>query len=543
MLSNKAIARSINFLGKLMELHNENSFRIRSYYSAYNSLRKIEKPFCDVSDEELSSLPSVGKTIIDKIRELTKTGTLKELEEYKSITPPGIQSMLGIRGIGPKKVNVIWHDMKIETIGELLYACNENRLVNYKGFGLKTQDAIRKNLEYFISAQGKFHYATVIDKAEALLESFQDLYPDADTQFCGDVGRMMPEVKGIEIITTEQEYELTALHVLEDPEDGELKYEGIPVYIEAVDPDGFGTELFLRTASDEFIEASGVTYDDYYPFEEDLLEEIGLPFIPHEFRETAKAFNLAMEGVVPELVEDKDIKGIVHNHTTYSDGLHTLEEMTKRCIDLGYEYFVVSDHSQTAFYAEGLQEERVLMQWREIDEINTKYPDFKVFKSIESDILNDGSLDYTEDILKGFDLIIASIHSNLNMDIDKATNRLIKAIENPYTRILGHPTGRLLLGRTGYPIDHKKIIDAASANNVCIEMNANPQRLDLDWTWIDYAMDKGVMISINPDAHSMDQIEFIKYGVAAARKGGLTAEMCLNSKSLAEFTLWVNQGK
>ncbi|MBC7885847.1 MAG: PHP domain-containing protein, partial [Saprospiraceae bacterium] len=245
-------------------------------------------------------------------------------------------------------------------------------------------------------------------------------------------------------------------------------------------------------------------------------------------------------GKTPDLIEMGDIKGVIHNHSTYSDGLHTLEEMAEHVRNSGYEYFVISDHSRSAGYAGGLSEERVMMQWREIELLNATYGDqFRVFKGIESDILSDGSLDYPEDILKEFDLVIASVHSILNMDENRATTRLIKAIENPYTRILGHPTGRLLLARPGYPLDFKKIIEACAQNDVALELNANPQRLDMDWTWIPYAMEKDVLISVNPDAHSKGAVHFIRFGVAAARKGGLTIEGCLNSKSLSEFEAWL----
>ncbi len=539
MLSNRQIAKSINFLGKLMELHGENSFKTKAYFSAYNTLRKVEQPFSEMSDEQLLSLPSVGKIIVEKIRELSETGALKALEKYKDVTPIGVQQMLSIRGIGPKKVEVIWKQMEIDDIGDLLYACNENRLVNFKGFGLKTQESIKESLEYFIASQGLFHYANVVDEATSLLDLISRKYPDADHQLVGDLARKMPEVKGIEIITTEFEYNLAEIGVFQDEEDGDLKFKGYPVFIDAIDPDMFGTELFLRNASEEFIETSGVTYDDAFGYEKDLLEAFEISNIPYEYRETVKAFEEAKNGKIPILIEVNDIKGVVHNHSNYSDGLHTIEQMAVRCMEFGYEYFVISDHSRTAFYANGLSIEHVLKQWREIDALNRKYPNFKIFKGIESDILNDGALDYPDDILDGFDVVIASIHGNLKMDEEKATMRLITAIENRYTHILGHPTGRLLLGRTGYPIDHRKVIDAAAANGVSIEMNANPQRLDLDWKWIDYAMDKGVLISINPDAHSMDQIDYIKYGVAAARKGGLTKSSCLNTKGLTEFNDWL----
>jgi DNA polymerase (family 10) len=238
------------------------------------------------------------------------------------------------------------------------------------------------------------------------------------------------------------------------------------------------------------------------------------------------------------LVAEADIHGILHNHSTWSDGAHTLEEMALHVRDAGYAYFAICDHSRSAFYANGLSEERVLAQMAEIDRLNAALAPFRIYKGIESDILGDGALDYPDEILQQFELVVASVHSNLRMDEDKATARLIRAIENPYAHILGHPTGRLLLARPGYPIDHRKVIDACAANGVAIELNANPLRLDVDHTWIPYCMERGVPVSINPDAHSRGQVRYVRYGVMAARRGGLKKSDCLNARDLPAFEAW-----
>jgi DNA polymerase (family 10) len=236
-----------------------------------------------------------------------------------------------------------------------------------------------------------------------------------------------------------------------------------------------------------------------------------------------------------KLITEDAVKGVIHTHTTYSDGLHELREMAEYAKEQGFLYIGITDHSQSAFYANGLKEDRVREQWAAIDALNLELAPFRILKGIESDILNNGELDYSDELLEGFDFVIASIHSNLRMDKEKATQRLLKAIENPYTSMLGHPTGRLLLSREGYPIDHMAVIDACAEQGVVIEINANPYRLDLDWEWIPYAMEKGVLISVNPDAHSKAGIHDIHYGIAAARKGGLTAEACLNTRDAAGF--------
>ena len=263
-----------------------------------------------------------------------------------------------------------------------------------------------------------------------------------------------------------------------------------------------------------------------------------LPFIAPEMREGLFEFDLAKADKLPKLVEMEELKGILHNHSTYSDGRHTLREMAETCKELGYEYLGITDHSKSATYANGLTEERILEQHAEIDALNEELAPFKIFKGIESDILGDGSLDYSDEVLKSFDFIVSSIHGNLKMEESKATSRLIKAIENPYTTILGHPTGRLLLKRAGYPIDHQAVIDACAKHGVSIEINANPLRLDLDWRWVNYALSKGVMIAVNPDAHDKDHYQFMRYGLLVGRKAGLTKEMTLNALSKEELEKW-----
>ena len=299
--------------------------------------------------------------------------------------------------------------------------------------------------------------------------------------------------------------------------------------------------LFITSGSEKHLEALKSNHKfnvlEIFDSEASIYKSMDLPYFIPELREGKFEFDLAQKNGLSSLVEEKDLKGILHNHSTYSDGNDTLKDMALYCKELGYEYLGICDHSKSAFYANGLKEDRIIQQHQEIEKLNKELAPFKVFKGIESDILSSGELDYSDDVLNTFDFIVASVHSNLRMDEEKATTRLIKAIENKYTTILGHPTGRLLLSRPGYPIDHKKVIDACSANEVVIELNANPYRLDIDWRWIQYAMEKGVMISINPDAHRKEGYHDMHFGVGAARKGGLTKKMTFNAFSLEEIAL------
>lgn len=539
-MSNKEIARKFNLLGKVMELHDENPFKIRSYTSAYASLRKVSAPLIEMSEAELSEIKGVGKAIIGKIIELRDTGNMTTLQRYVDMTPVGILEMLQIRGFGPKKVKVMWNQLNITTPGELLLACQENRLVELKGFGMKTQTALQAQLEFYFASHGQAHYAYIVDEANELLRLLQDKFAHDLVELTGEIRRMMPIVKAIEILTTANEDEMAAyIMSLAEKSFESLTFKGFAVEITQVEEEYFGMEQFEKSSSKEFLEAADIEYEPYDE-EESIFLEWDMAYVDPEYRESAIAVDQAKSGTLPELITEQDMLGVVHNHSTYSDGLHTLREMADYTRDSGFQYLVMSDHSKAAFYADGLKEDQVEAQWAEIDEINASYKDgFRVYKGIEADILNDGSMDYGDDFLSQFEVVVASIHSQLNMDEEKANRRLIKAIENPYTHILGHMTGRLLLSRAGYPVNHELIIDACAANGMIIELNANPQRLDMDWTWIPSALEKGVMMSINPDAHVRESIHFMKYGVKVARKGGLTKEQCLNSKNATEFAKWV----
>jgi DNA polymerase (family 10) len=539
-MTNRDIARFFNRLAKIMELHDENVFKIRSYSNAYLSLRKIEQDLSEMPIEDISAIKGVGKNISDKIQELLQTGTLATYQKYVDKTPEGIIKMLDIKGFGPKKIKVVWKELGIENVGELLYACNENRLVELKGFGLKTQATLIKQLEYFIDSQGKFLFDYLEGEANELEGLIKSIFPNQKSTLAGLTKRMMPEVTGIEILSTIEDTDLIEkIEGLQlDEDETMLQYKGYPVFLHHVSKEKFGATAFRMNSGEQFLE--NIDEIPNGENEEDVFNKLGLTYVVPEYRESATAYEQSKTNQLPKLISDQDIKGVVHNHSTYSDGLHSVKEMGDECVRLGYEYFVMSDHSKAAFYANGLSEDRVMMQMAEIDKLNESYKDFRIFKSIECDILNDGSMDYGDDFLKEFELVIASVHTNLKMDKVKANARLAKAIENPNTHILGHPTGRLLLAREGYPIDHTYIIDACAANGMVIELNSNPSRLDLDWSWVPYALEKGVKISINPDAHSKDQIRYIHAGVCAARKGGLTSEMCLNAMNLAEFSKWVN---
>lgn len=543
-MTNKEIANHFQQLGQIMELHDENPFKIRSYKNVYIQLRKLDQPLADMTESDRSAIKGVGKNISAKIQELLDTGTLQTFQKYAEKTPPGIIDLLSLKGFGAKKIQKLWKELGVESAGELLYACNENRLIELKGFGYKTQEDLKNKLIYFLQSRNKIHYAKAEVQALPLIEAIRTQLPEATVELTGAMRRCDLVIEQIEIIIASKD----SIDAIFDEEllilknNTETIYRAIlstefPVTIYHCQPDEIGSKQFRYTGDQDFITAflDQAKAKDFKSIadEKTVFQKAGLNFVPPELRVSDDYISATKKEY--DLITEADIKGIVHSHTTYSDGLHSLEEMTTYAKEQGFEYIVITDHSKAAFYANGLKPDRVLEQMERIDELNQQLAPFCIFKSIESDILNDGSLDYEEDILKRFDMIIASVHTNLKMDEAKANARLIKAIENPYTTMLGHPTGRLLLSRIGYPIDHKKIIDACAANGVFIELNANPYRLDLDPQWIPYALEKGVKISINPDAHSREGMHDIRYGVLAARRGGLTKTDCLNTLDAITF--------
>lgn len=540
MSVNKKVAGAFDLLAKLLELHNENIFKIRSYANAHLTLRKVEKDLAEMSLEELAEIKGVGTAIAAKIVEYLNTGTLKILEGYKQKTPPGIQELLTVKGLGPKKVAQIWHDLDITTPGELLYACNENRVAGLRGFGLKAQDDLIRKLEYHLESKGKMLFAHAEKVADVCVSLLQQAYPEAAFSLTGDIRRKLPEVRGIDILTDfSGDIDTKDIPGFVSEASTNL-FEGIPVFIRYTVTTRFQRTLFEQSCSEAFLEVFAEE-DLNHGSETEIFKSIDSAYIPPECRESQHAIRF-FHNESPGLVEDADIKGIIHAHTTYSDGIHSLEEMASFTKAAGYQYLVITDHSKSAGYAGGLSEERVLEQGREIDRLNAQLgSDFRIFKGIESDILSEGALDYNDSFLNHFEVVIASVHSGMQMSEEKATSRLVRAIEHPATRILGHPTGRLLLARPGYPVNHHKIIDACAANGVAVELNANPQRLDIDWKWIQYAMEKGVMIAINPDAHSRESIHFVRYGVSVGRKGLLTADMCLNSMNRETFENWLKR--
>ncbi len=551
-MDNYDIADKFSLLSKMMDIHGENSFKSKSYAIASFNVEKIPDQLSEVKRENIFSYKGIGESIGKKIIEILETGELSQLRDLLYKTPQGVVEMLLIKGIGPKKIFTIWKEMEIESLGELLYACNENRLLLYKGFGEKTQKNVQDAIEFYMRSKGSYLYPEAEKSAFAIDKKIKDAYPKYQSELTGEFKRQLEVINIVEWITTIPLKELKDffenLNFTIESDDGNTVIfrgsEGIKLQFHVTDEKSFFTTLVETSSSKEFLhflkQQTVLPGTDIVTSEEDVFTALKQPFIPAFLREDPDIFK---KPPVQLLIQPADIKGIIHCHSTWSDGNNSIEELAKACIAAKMEYLVISDHSKSAFYANGLQEDRIREQQMHIDALNVTLAPFCVFKSIECDILNDGSLDYPDDILSTFDLVIASVHSNLKMNEQKAMARLLKAIQNPYTTIIGHMTGRLLLSRNGYPVDHKTIIESCAANKVVIELNAHPRRLDMDWRHINYAIEKGVLISIDPDAHYIHGFEDIRYGVLSAQKAGLTKENNLSSFSLKDFKDFLSNRK
>lgn len=544
-MDNKELAGRFKLLADLIDLTGGNDFKAKSYQSAAFKLSKWPADIFSLADEEISSIQGIGAGILAKIRELKLSGRMAEMDALLEQVPAGVVEMLSIKGIGAKKVRLIWQELEIESVGELLYACHENRLAKLKGFGEKTQAEVVKAIEFKLANLGRLHYY----KAEAIANTFLDAFSIAldgrRVEITGEVRRKMEVVDEIEWIAedTATDVLLALLNATEGASDIEA-YDIITFRLNSTckckihlaPADEFTYRWWETTGSTLHIQLVGYNGEETVETEEEIYESRGLNYIVPELREGRDEVEVAATIEVSEgLIEYEDIKGMLHNHSTYSDGLHSLRDMALYCKEQGWEYLGICDHSQTAVYAGGLKPDKVAEQHAEIDKLNIELAPFRILKGIESDVLGDGSLDYSEEVLNTFDFVVASIHQGFKMTEEQATARIIKAIENPHTTILGHLTGRLLLSRPGYPVNHEAIIDACAKNGVVIEINANPYRLDMDWRWIKYATDKGVMISINPDAHAKEGYHDTYYGVCAARKGYLQPNQTFNCLSLTEI--------
>jgi len=562
-MDKKVIAQVFSEIAVFLELKGENQFKVRAYQNGARIVELLDEDIREmVINGKIKEIKGIGKTLADNISELVITGNLAYYQELKESIPPGLIEMLRIPGLGPKKAYQLYEVLAISSVAELEYACKENRLLELKGFGPKSQENILKGIDNIKKYQGQFIYGDVYAQGQGLASQLKECKEVIAVSIAGSLRRFKEVVKDIDILASSfhplavMDYLINLSEVAEVVSQGETKTSvtlssGVNVDLRVVAPDEYFYALHHFTGSKEHntamrhrAKALDIKINEYGLFkdeeridinnEEDFFKVLGLMYIPPELRENMGEIETAEKGQLPELVNYEDILGVFHIHTNYSDGINNLSELVEEAKRAGFKYLGISDHSQTAVYAGGLKIEAVKKQKEEISKFNQKNPDFYVFHGIESDIHTDGSLDYPDEILKEFDFVIASIHSGFSIKGERATQRLIKAMENPYVTMLGHPTGRILLGREGYQPDLQKVIEAARENNVIIELNASPFRLDLDWRYLKYAKEKGVLISINPDAHRKEELYNTIFGVKMAKKGWLEKKDVFNALSIEE---------
>lgn len=569
-MSNKDVAAALEEIAQLMELSGENPFKIRSYVNGARLVEQLDEDIQGVVMEgRLRELPGIGEALADKIQTLVETGALPFLEELRAQFPDTIQELFQIPNLGPKRIKTLYKELGVDTLAALEEALNAGRIADLKGFGPKMQAKIQEGIEFAHAHAGQYLLIEAEKVVETLIPWLRKEPAVLHIAPAGSYRRSKEVVKDVDLVVASAKPKLVMQRFIEAPgvqrvtNHGDTKSSvvwesGIHVDLRVVSEEAYPYALLHFTGSKEHnvvlrrrAKDRDLKLNEYGLFtdedklapcddEVDIYKKLGLPYIPPELREDMGEFELEES---PELLEMIDIRGVIHSHTTYSDGKDSLAEMVTGAQGRGYEYLHISDHSQSAAYAGGLREADIERQHREIDAINKKLKEFRVIKGIESDIRTDGSLDYEDDILGSFELIVASVHSQLDMTEKEATQRLITAVENPYTHILGHPTGRLLLMRRGFPIHYDKLFDACIANQVAIEINANCRRLDIDWRYIRRGRDKGVLFSIGPDAHRLDALDNMRFGIGIARKGWLEAEHVLNTWKVEDLLAWARKKK
>jgi DNA polymerase (family 10) len=572
-MNKKQIAAILDEMGTLFELKGENPFKCRAFHNAARVLEGLTSDLAMlVASGEIRSVKGIGEHLSKLITELVQTGKCKEYDEVKSSLPEGLLQMIRIQGLGPKRVKTLYEKLKIQSIEELRRACDEHRLAALEGFGEKTEENILKGIALLASVSDRHLFSQAKKEAEPILGALRNVKGVKRCEVAGSLRRKREIIGDIDILVSAAEKDrkkifdvfVTLPDVQEviargDTKSSVLLASGIQCDLRVVNEVEYPFALSYFTGSKEHNVAMrsralsfGLSLNEYgfsrpegkkaaaarsmprCSDEAGIYRSLKLAYVEPELRENMGEIEEAAAGSLPMLIEDRDILGTFHCHTSYSDGLNTLEEMTEGAKALGWKYLGIADHSKVAAYAGGLSPEKVKLQLKAIDAINTRQKQFRLFKGTEVDIMSDGSLDYSDKILSSFDYVVAAIHSKFKMTEEEATKRMIKALKNKYVTFIGHPTGRLLLSREGYPINMTRVIDAASDYGKGIEINAHPFRLDLDWRFVKYAKQKKVPIFINPDAHTVEGLSDVYYGVGIARKGWLEPKNVVNTWTVPE---------
>jgi DNA polymerase (family X) len=555
------IAQIIDEMGTLLELRGENPFRVRAYHTAAQALVNLAGDLPEmIADGRLKEVAGIGDTMYSKIVQLATTGHLPSYDELRRSTPPGLVALLRIPGLGPKKIKVLHETLKIESMADLRAAGETGLIAKLKGFGGKTEAKILEGIAFVEKAGERILQSDALRLVAPILAAVRNHPQVIRAEVCGSLRRRAETIGDLDVLFSSKnapavldtfvKLPQVATVLAHGPTKASVRLaDGVQCDLRGVEDAQYPFALHYFTGSKAHnivmrkrALARGLSLNEYAltgadgpipcETESDLFEALGLAEIPPELREDHGEIDAALAGRLPSLVERADLTGTFHCHSDWSDGGATLAEMAAAAQARGMQYLGIADHSRSAAYAGGLSIERVREQWAEIDGLNKRFGSkFHLFKGTECDILADGSLDYPDELLDGFDYVVASVHSIFNLPRDEMTKRIVRALSNPRVTMLGHPTGRLLLARDGYNLDLDAVIDAAAAAGTMIEINANPHRLDLDAIHCRRARQKGVMIVINPDAHSVGGLDDLEYGVSVARRGWLCKDDVWNTGS------------
>ncbi|MGB9976674.1 DNA polymerase/3'-5' exonuclease PolX [Thermovenabulum sp.] len=566
-MKNFEIAGIFMRISEMLEIKGENTFKIKAYKKAAESITSLSVEIKDLVERgySLKEIEGIGPAIEAKINEILTKGTCEYYEKLKREIPEGLLEMLKIPGLGAKKIKTIYDELKIDTLEELERAAKEKKLRSLKGFGVKTEQAIIKGILMLKGNQGKILLSTALYLAEEIRDFIKSSNLKVKIEFAGEMRRRVEMIeKIVAVISCNEEDKKEVISVLlKFPRIKNIKeiYEnrielfldlGITLEFIFVEEKSFFTSLFVYTGNEKHLlqleelnKLKGLKISEnyilingekYYPDSEiDIYQKLGIPYIIPELREGRGEVEKALKNELPESLNLEDIKGDLHMHSDWSDGIDSIEELAQKAMELGYEYIAITDHSKSLKIANGLDEERLKRQIYHIKNLNAKYKNFVILTGIEVDILSDEILDFEDEILKELDIVVASIHTGFKQDKDKLTRRIIMAMENPYVKIIGHPTGRLLGKREKYELDLDKIIEKAFETNTALEINSTPDRLDLVDVYAKRAKEKGVKLVINTDAHEKGALQDIINGVYVARRAWLEKKDVLNTRSLKEL--------
>jgi DNA polymerase (family 10) len=564
------VANLLDEIASLLELkEGSNPFEVRAYQNAGRAVNGLDGDIEQLTREgKLKGVPGLGSTIIKRIEEAVETGHIALYDELVETTPQVKLEMMRIPGVGPKKINAIYNQLHVNSIADLVQACEENKVAALPGFGKKTQDKIVQGIAFLAQHAGRFLYPVAEEEASHMYSVLKELPEIVRLQVAGSLRRRRETIGDIDMVVSvadsaSEDVRSRIMDVFTSQPSvqaitgkGETKSSvvlssGINMDLRVVNDSQFPYTLHHFTGSKEHhiplrrrALSMNMTINDYGLFkgkephlelvpctdETDIYAALGMTYVEPELREDMGEIEAAVNSTLPLLVQQSDLRGVLHVHSTWSDGQNTIREMAEACIARGLTYLGLTDHSKTAAYAGGLNEEDLRRQHEEIDLLNKEYAGrLHILKGIECDILRDGSMDFSDDVLATLDFVVASIHSLFNLSPEEQTQRMLRAISNRYVDIIGHPTGRILLGREGYTLDLEAVIDAAAEHGVCIEINAHPSRLDLDWRYLHRARDKGIKIPIDPDAHVISGLDDMRFGIGIARKGWLRASDVLNT--------------